>query len=857
MTGPLAAATVAGIRRVLFRAALATLIAIPHLALANAPASAASSLGPPDGYYATANNTSPETLRASLHEIIDDHVRVPYTHSSNLDTWDVLEVADQDPIDSSQILDVYRNASYEKFGGGNSLYNREHAWPKSFGFPDDLVSNYPYTDVHALFLSNDSYNSSRGNKPYAACTAACGERSTEENHGIGGGLGIYPGNSNWTTGSGPTGTWETWSGRRGDVARALLYLDVRYEGGQHASGNAEPDLVLTDDRSKIAVSGENTTGTAYMGLLSVLLQWHVEDPVDDRERVRNETVFGAQANRNPFIDHPEWVACVFGSSCDGVDTDPPSLPDALSADPGDGSVLLSWGPSLSPDLAGYTVHRSEIGGAAWMPLTSTLPDETEYVDQTVNNGTAYAYAVSATDLSGNESVWTTPVTVTPQPVGDDPWINEFHYDDKGKDSGEFVEIAGPAGTDLTGWSLIGYNGSNGGVYQSVNLNGALPDQQNGFGTVTVDLGSIQNGSPDGLALIDGEGRVVEFISYEGDLVAISGPAAGVSALDIGVFEGGRDPNGRSLQRTGTGRSGSEFNWQSPSSASPGQPNAGQTFSDGGGGGGGGDTTAPAAPTGLVAVAGESEVALDWADSGEADLAGYHVYRSTISAPDPVRQTVSLVSESGWVDAGSANGSTYLYAVTSVDAVGNESTLSGSIGPPAAWFSSSVADLVATFSDGSTDVDGSVVSWDWDFGDGSASTAQSPTHAYVMSGAYLVVLTVTDDAGASAIDAQLVTVGAPVEDLAVIAITPGTVAQNTTVDVTVSGTGFINGAGLALSGGSGPTPTVSNIVVVNDSTITARVRVKAGGPGKVRFWDVVVTNPDGSSDTLLNALVVNP
>ncbi len=89
------------------------------------------------------------------------------------------------------------------------------------------------------------------------------------------------------------------------MARALLYLDVRYEGGQHASGNAEPDLVLTDDRSKIAVSGENTTGTAYMGLLSVLIQWSVGDAVEGRERVGNEKVVGAKANRSPFMDHQE------------------------------------------------------------------------------------------------------------------------------------------------------------------------------------------------------------------------------------------------------------------------------------------------------------------------------------------------------------------------------------------------------------------------------------------------------------------------------------------------------------------------------------------------------------------------
>ena len=812
---------------------------------------AAASTGPPDGYYATVDDTSSASLRASLHDIIDDHVRVPYTHSTNVDTWDVLELADQDPADPARILDVYRNASYEKFGGGNSFYNREHAWPKSFGYPDDRVGNYPYSDVHALFLSDDSYNSSRSNKPFATCTAACTEKVTEENGGVGGGSGVHPGNSNWTTGSGAAGTWETWRERRGDVARALLYLDVRYEGGEHTSGAPEPDLVLTDDRSKIVVTEENTTGIAYMGLLSVLLQWHAEDPVDDRERARNETVFDAQGNRNPFIDHPEWVSCVFGASCGGVDTDPPSLPDALVAEPGDGSVTLSWAPSPAPDLAAYTVHRSQQGGP-WTPLASTSPGENSYLDGSVINDTTYAYAISATDSSGNESPWTSSVPVTPTAVGGDPWINEFHYDNKGKDAGEFVEIAGPAGTDLTGWSLVGYNGSNGTVYRTADLSGALPDQQGGFGTATVDFGTIQNGSPDGLALVDDQGQVVEFLSYEGDLVAVSGPAAGSTALDLGVSESGSDPRGRSLQRVGTGQVAADFAWQPPASASPGIPNADQVFADGGG-----DTTAPATPTSLTAVAETSAVTLDWADVGDTDLAGYHVYRWTESSPDPVRLTSSPLATSEWVDAGASNGSSYLYAVSAIDGAGNESPLSGSVGPPTASFSVGVADLVVTFSDTSTDVDGSVVSWAWDFGDGSTSTASDPTHGYAAAGTYAVVLTVTDDAGASAADTRLVTVGEPVVDLTIAGITPDTASQNTTVEVTVNGSGFVDGATLTLSGGSGPTPTVSDIVVVEDATITARVRVKAGGPARVRLWDVVVTNPDGASATLVDGFAVAP
>lgn len=262
------------------------------------------------GYYAGVDASTPATLRATLHEVIDDHQRYPYT-STATDTWDILEFADEDPLDPGRILDVYKNASYAKVGGGNTDYNREHTWPKSYGFPSDGSGNYPYTDTHMLFLSNGSYNSSRGNKPYADCSGSCAEYVTEVHGDSGGGSGVFPGNSNWAN----TSFWQTWGDRKGDVARAVLYMDIRYEGGTHGvTGAAEPDLRLTDDPALIASSSSNQS-VAYMGLLSDLLSWHEQDPPDERERLRNEAVYSYQGNRNPFIDHPEWANCLYRNQC--------------------------------------------------------------------------------------------------------------------------------------------------------------------------------------------------------------------------------------------------------------------------------------------------------------------------------------------------------------------------------------------------------------------------------------------------------------------------------------------------------------------------------------------------------------
>jgi endonuclease I len=132
---------------------------------------------------------------------------------------------------------------------------------------------------------------------------------TQVNDGQGGGSGVYPGNSNWSNGS----VFETWGKRKGNVARAILYMDLRYEGGPaHPGGIAEPDLIVTDN---LALLQTTTSGqfaaTGYMGKLSTLLQWHRQDPPDEQECLRNAIVQASQGNRNPFIDNPEWAGVLY------------------------------------------------------------------------------------------------------------------------------------------------------------------------------------------------------------------------------------------------------------------------------------------------------------------------------------------------------------------------------------------------------------------------------------------------------------------------------------------------------------------------------------------------------------------
>ena len=123
------------------------------------------------------------------------------------------------------------------------------------------------------------------------------------------------------------------------------------------------------------------------------------------------------------------------------------------------------------------------------------------------------------------------------------WVSEIHYDNAGEDTGEGIEISGPDGTSLDGWSVVLYNGNGGRSYGTIALSGELSG-----GALWLRAEGLQNGSPDGLALVAPDGAVADLLSYEGVFTATDGAAAGQTSRDIGAEQPGRTPPGRSLSR---------------------------------------------------------------------------------------------------------------------------------------------------------------------------------------------------------------------------------------------------------------------------------------------------------------------
>ncbi len=189
------------------------------------------------------------------------------------------------------------------------------------------------------------------------------------------------------------------------------------------------------------------------------------------------------------------------------------------------------------------------------------------VDVGVVEGSSTPIGESLQLIDGN---WVGPLTESPGDLNSlalpNVYVSEFHYDNDGGDTGEFIEVTGPAGADLTDWSLVLYNGANGEAYKTISLSGTIDNENGTEGAVSFSATGLQNGEPDGLALVNPLGEVVEFLSYEGYFDATDGPAAGMSSTDVGVSEPGNTPIGESLQLI-------DGSWVGPLAESPGMLNS--------------------------------------------------------------------------------------------------------------------------------------------------------------------------------------------------------------------------------------------------------------------------------------------
>ena len=171
-------------------------------------------------------------------------------------------------------------------------------------------------------------------------------------------------------------------------------------------------------------------------------------------------------------------------------------------------------------------------------------------------------------------------------------------------------------------------------------------------------------------------------------------------------------------------------------------------------------------------------------------------------------------------------------------------------PPSAGFSFTTDALVASFTDLSSDSDGTIASWSWTFGDGGTSTVPNPPpHDYASADIYSVSLTVTDNNGAEDTDMQMVPVGvaAPM----VIGCSPDNGNPNQRLTVTVNGDDFQDGA----TADFGDRIAVQGVTYISATVLDVRIKVHRQAAPDPR--DVTVTNPDGGNDTKVGCFTVNP
>lgn len=244
---------------------------------------------PPKNYYSSAIGKKGDQLRTALHDIIDEHRIIKYS-SNDFDTADAMSKLYSDPENLNNVILIYSRRSEAILNFGKpSGWNREHIWPNSYGIDKRGPA---YSDLHNLQPADASVNTSRSNKIYDISDIKDSKFKK-------------PGHPEAKMTKKDSDSWEPPAVVRGDIARAAFYMDLRYNG----DNPNEKDLILTNDLSLI--DSDNN----FFGKLNTLINWHFDDPTDAKERFRNDLIFSEyQKNRNPFVDHPEWIEKIYGNS---------------------------------------------------------------------------------------------------------------------------------------------------------------------------------------------------------------------------------------------------------------------------------------------------------------------------------------------------------------------------------------------------------------------------------------------------------------------------------------------------------------------------------------------------------------
>lgn len=235
---------------------------------------AAQASDPLADYYAAAQGKEGAALLNSLGDIVKKgHRDLGYARARDAMFGDVDDVKG-----NNNVADIYSGRVEKNVDGRKSAFshglNAEHTWPQSQG-----ATGIAQSDLHQLMPSDIDYNGRRGHLPYGEVKNV--EFSTPHVQGV-------EGVSRLGTDAQGTRVWEALPGVRGDIARGLLYFYTRYNNDRPGDYTTQP----------------------FQYELGTLLKWDKEDPVDAGERERNERIFKVQGNRNPYVDHPEFVGAV-------------------------------------------------------------------------------------------------------------------------------------------------------------------------------------------------------------------------------------------------------------------------------------------------------------------------------------------------------------------------------------------------------------------------------------------------------------------------------------------------------------------------------------------------------------------